>query len=206
MGNTHLDKVYEYNRLEVENETKREGYSGPYIYPKLKNFDKQSVEYFQNKSLIEYNIQQMKKYKERPCLGRRLKKGENEKGEPIYEEKYTYFSSSEVYNMCLNFSKNIHEKKSELIHKDTYNNIEFDLVGIFANNCTEWVVSDLGCQMDTITTVTLYATLGPNAFKFICEQTEIKTILVTPDLVDMLCDFKQKFFSILQRIVIRIKY
>ena len=193
MGNTHLDKVYEYNRLEVENETKREGYSGPYIYPKLKNFDKQSVEYFQNKSLIEYNIQQMKKYKERPCLGRRLKKGENEKGEPIYEEKYTYFSSSEVYNMCLNFSKNIHEKKSELIHKDTYNNIEFDLVGIFANNCTEWVVSDLGCQMDTITTVTLYATLGPNAFKFICEQTEIKTILVTPDLVDMLCDFKQKF-------------
>ena len=193
MGNTHLDKVYEYNRLEVENETKREGYSGPYIYPKLKNFDKQSVEYFQNKSLIEYNIQQMKKYKERPCLGRRLKKGENEKGEPIYEEKYTYFSSSEVYNMCLNFSKNIHKKKSELIHKDTYNNIEFDLVGIFANNCTEWVVSDLGCQMDTITTVTLYATLGPNAFKFICEQTEIKTILVTPDLVDMLCDFKQKF-------------
>ena len=193
MGNTHLDKVYEYNRLEVENETKREGYSGPYIYPKLKNFDKESVEYFQNKSLIEYNIQQMKKYKERPCLGRRLKKGENEKGEPIYEEKYTYFSSSEVYNMCLNFSKNIHEKKDELIHKDTYNNIEFDLIGIFANNCTEWVVSDLGCQMDTITTVTLYATLGPNAFNFICEQTEIKTILVTPDLVKTLCDLKQKF-------------
>ena len=193
MGNTHLDKVYEYNRLEVENETKREGYSGPYIYPKLKNFDKESVEYFQNKSLIEYNIQQMKKYKERPCLGRRLKKGENEKGEPIYEDKYTYFSSSEVYNMCLNFSKNIHEKKDKLIHKDTYNNIEFDLVGIFANNCTEWVVSDLGCQMDTITTVTLYATLGPNAFNFICEQTEIKTILVTPDLVKTLCDLKQKF-------------
>ena len=193
MGNTHLDKVYEYNRLEVENETKREGYSGPYIYPKLKNFDKESVEYFQNKSLIEYNIQQMKKYKERPCLGRRLKKGENEKGEPIYEDKYTYYSSSEVYNMCLNFSKNIHEKKDELIHKDSYNNIEFDLIGIFANNCTEWVVSDLGCQMDTITTVTLYATLGPNAFKFICEQTEIKTILVTPDLVKTLCDLKQKF-------------
>jgi len=193
MGNTHLDKVYEYNRLEVENETKREGYSGPYIYPKLKNFDKESVEYFQNKSLIEYNIQQMKKYKDRPCLGRRLKKGENEKGQPIYEDKYTYFSSNEVYNMCLNFSKNLHEKKDELIHKDSYNNIEFDLIGIFANNCTEWVVSDLGCQMDKITTVTLYATLGPNAFKFICEQTEIKTILVTPDLVKMLCDLKQKF-------------
>ena len=193
MGNTHLDKVYEYNRLETENITKREGYSGPYIFPKLKNFDKESIEYFQNKSLISYNIQQMKKYKDRPCLGRRLKTGENEKGEPIYDNKYTYFSSNEVYNMCLNFSKNIHEKKSELIHKDSYNGIDFELVGIFAKNCTEWVVADLGCQMDTITTATLYATLGPNAFKFICEQTQIKTIFVSPDLVKMLCELKQKF-------------
>ena len=193
MGNTHLDKVYEYNRLEIENITKREGYSGPYIYPKLKNFQKESVEYFQNKSLISYNIEQMKKYKDRPCLGRRLKVGVNEKGEPIYEKKYTYFSSINVYHMCLNFSKNLHEKRKELIHRDSYNNIDFDLIGIFAKNCTEWVVADLGCQMDTITTATLYATLGPNAFKFICEQTQIKTVLVSPDLVKMLCEFKKKF-------------
>ena len=53
--------------------------------------------------------------------GDEAEKGENEKGEPIYEEKYTYFSSSEVYKMCLNFAKNLHEKKSELIHKDSYN-------------------------------------------------------------------------------------
>ena len=193
MGNTHLDKVYEYNRLEIENITKREGYSGPYIFPKLKNFEKESVEYFQNKSLIAYNIEQMKKYKDRPCLGRRLKKELNEKGEIVYENKYTYFSSNDVYNMCLNFAKNLHEKKSELIHKDTYNGVDFELIGIFAKNCTEWVVSDLGCQMDTITTATLYATLGPNAFKFICEQTQIKTIMVSPDLVKTLCELKQKF-------------
>ena len=193
MGNTHLDKVYEYNRLEIENITKREGYSGPYIFPKLKNFEKESVEYFQNKSLIAYNIEQMKKYKDRPCLGRRLKKELNEKGEIVYENKYTYFSSNDVYNMCLNFAKNLHEKKSELIHKDSYNGVDFELIGIFAKNCTEWVVSDLGCQMDTITTATLYATLGPNAFKFICEQTQIKTIMVSPDLVKTLCELKQKF-------------
>ena len=135
----------------------------------------------------------MKKYKDRPCLGRRLKVGVNEKGEPIYEKKYTYFSSIDVYHMCLNFSKNLHEKRKELIHRDSYNNIDFDLIGIFAKNCTEWVVADLGCQMDTITTATLYATLGPNAFKFICEQTQIKTVLVSPDLVKMLCEFKKKF-------------
>ena len=193
MGNTHLDKIYPYNRLEDINNPGGEDYSGPYIWPKLKDFQKESIEHFQNKSLIGYNIERMKKFKDRPCLGRRLKIGENEKGDPIYDNKYTYFSFNEVYNMCLKFAKNIHEKKEELIYKDTYNNINFNLIGIFAKNCTEWVVSDLGCQMDKITTATLYATLGQDAFKFICDQTKIKTVMVSPDLVEMLCKLKHKF-------------
>jgi long-chain acyl-CoA synthetase len=193
MGNTHLDKVYPYNRLEDINNPGGEDYCGPYVWPKIKDFQKDSIEHFQNKSLIGYNIERMKKFKDRPCLGRRLKIGENEKGDPIYDKKYTYFSFNEVYNMCLKFAKNLHEKKEELIYKDTYNNINFNLIGIFAKNCTEWVVSDLGCQMDKITTATLYATLGQDAFKFICDQTKIKTVMVSPDLVEMLCKLKHKF-------------
>ena len=193
MGNTHLDKIYQYNKLEDINNPGGDDYCGPYIWPKIKDFQKEAIEHFQNKSLIKYNIERMKKFKNRPCLGRRLKIGENEKGEPVYENKYTYFSFNEVYNMCLKFAKNLHEKKEELLYKDTYNNINFNLIGIFAKNCTEWVVSDLGCQMDKITTVTLYATLGQDAFKFICDQTKIKTIMVSPDLVEMLCKFKNKF-------------
>ena len=193
MGNTHLDKIYPYNRLEDINNPGGEDCSGPYIWPKLKDFQKESIEHFQNRSLIGYNIERMKKFKDRPCLGRRLKIGENEKGDPIYDNKYTYFSFNEVYNMCLKFAKNLHEKKEELIYKDTYNNINFNLIGIFAKNCTEWVVSDLGCQMDKITTATLYATLGQDAFKFICDQTKIKTVMVSPDLVEMLCKLKHKF-------------
>ena len=193
MGNTHLDQIYQYNRLEDINNPGGEDYCGPYIWPKLKDFQKESIEYFQNKSLIGYNIERMKKFKDRPCLGRRLKIGENEKGEPIYENKYTYFSFNEVYNMCLKFAKNLHEKKDELIYKDTYNNINFNLIGIFAKNCTEWVISDLGCQMDKVTTTTLYATLGQDAFNFICNQTKIKTIMVSPDLVELLCNLKNKF-------------
>ena len=193
MGSTHLDKIYYYNRLEDINNAGGEFYSGPYVWPKIKDFQKESIEHFQNKSLIGYNIERMKKYKDRPCLGRRLKIGENEKGEPIFENKFTYFSFNEIYNMCVKFAKNLHEKKEELIHKDTYNNINFNLIGIFAKNCTEWVVSDLGCQMDKITTATLYATLGQDAFKFICDQTNIKTIMVSPDLVTMLCNLKKKF-------------
>ncbi len=143
-------------------------------------------------------------FKDRPCLGRRLKIGENEKGEPIFEKKYTYFTYNEVHTMCKKFAKNLHEKKEELIHKDSYKDKEFNLVGIFAKNCTEWVISDMGCQMDSVTTATLYATLGQDAFKYICDQTQIKTILVSPDLVDMLCELKLKFD--LQRLSIAILF
>ena len=135
----------------------------------------------------------MSKFKDRPCLGRRLKIGENEKGEPIFEKKYTYFTYNEIHMMCKNFAKNLHEKKEELIYKDSYKNYDFNLIGIFAKNCTEWVISDMGCQMDSVTTATLYATLGQDAFKYICDQTKIKTILVSPDLVKMLCELKNKF-------------
>ena len=204
MGNVHLDKIFEYNKFEDINNTKGTDYSGPYIFPKVKDFQKETVEHFQNKSLIENNIEKMSIFKDRPCLGRRLKIGENEKGEPIFEKKYTYFTYNEVHTMCKKFAKNLHEKKEELIHKDSYKDKEFNLVGIFAKNCTEWVISDMGCQMDSVTTATLYATLGQDAFKYICDQTQIKTILVSPDLVDMLCELKLKFD--LQRLSIAILF
>ena len=193
MGSTHLDKIIEYNKYEDINHKKGEDYAGPFLFPKVKNFQKETVEHFQDKSLIGYNIEKMKKFKDRPCLGRRLITGRNEKGEPIFEKKYTYYTYNDVYKMCQNFAKNIHEKREELIYRDSYRGKNFDLIGIFAKNCTEWVVSDMGCQMDSITTATLYATLGKEAFKYICEQTKIKCILVSPDLVKMLCEFKNMF-------------
>ena len=191
MGNS--EKIYEYNKLEDANRPKGDNFAGPYIFPKMKDFQKETVDHFENKSLIQNNIEKMIKFKDRPCLGRRLKIGENEKGEPIYEKKYTYYTYEEVLNMCRKFAKNLHEKKEELITIDSYKNNKFNLVGIFAKNCTEWVVADMGCQMDSVTTATLYATLGQEAFKYICDQTKIKTILVSPDLVKLLCENKQKF-------------
>ena len=193
MGNVHLDKIIEYNRIEDVNNQRGKDYTGPYIFPKVKDFQKETVEYFQNKSLIQNNIEKMNRFRDRPCLGRRLKVGENEKGEPIFEKKYTYYTYNDVHVMCKKFAKNLHEKKDELIYKDSYKGLNINLVGIFAKNCTEWVVADMGCQMDSVTTATLYATLGREAFKYICDQTKIKTVMVSPDLVDMLCEFKKLY-------------
>ena len=193
MGNVHLDKIIEYNKIEDKNLMKRGDYSGPYLFPKVKDFQKEVIEYFQNKTLIENNIEKMKRFKDKPCLGRRIKIGENEKGEPIFEKKYTYFTYNDIYEMCKNFAKNIREKKELLIQNDSYKDKNLNIVGIFAKNCIEWVITDMGCQMDSITTATLYSTLGQEAFKYICEQTKIKTIFVSPDLVKILCELKIKF-------------
>ena len=193
MGNIHFDNIVEYNKYEDNNCIRGEDFSGPYVFPKVKDFQKETVDYFQNKSLIQNNIDKMIKFQDRPCLGRRLKIGENEKGEPIFEKKYTYYTYNEVHLMSKKFAKNLHEKKEELIHKDSYKNKQFNLVGIFAKNCTEWIIADMGCQMDSVTTATLYATLGQEAFKYICDQTQIKTIMVSPDLVKMLCELKKSY-------------
>ena len=135
MGNT--ENIYEYNKLEDVNRPKGEDFAGPYVFPKMKDFQKETVDHFQNKSLIQHNIEKMNKFKDRPCLGRRLKIGENEKGEPVFEKKYTYYTYNEVLSMCETFAKNLHEKKADLITKDSYKKNEFNLVGIFAKNCTE---------------------------------------------------------------------
>ena len=186
MGNKHT--YWPYNKFYDPNHKFGDNYSGPYVHPDITDFEKERTEKYKNKSLIENNIEKMKKFQDRECLGIRKKIGEKE-----FEKKYTYFTYADVYKMSLNFSKNVHEKKNELVSLDTYKGIDFKIIGIFARNCVEWVVTDLGCQMDSITTATLYSTLGQEAFKYICEQTNISTVCVSPDLVDQTCEYKKKF-------------
>ena len=193
MGNINFAKIYSYNKLEDKSNQRHKDYAGPYILPSINDFKQEVEDYYKDKTLIGKVLEKMKLFKDRPCLGRRLKIGENEKGEPIFEKKFTYFTYKEVEDFCYNFAKNLHEKKDELVVRDSYINLDLSLVGIFAKNCIEWVVTDFGCHLDSVTNVTLYSTLGQEAFKFICEQTKIKTIFVTPDLVDSLCEYKIKY-------------
>ena len=164
-----------------------------HILPQINDFHKEVEVYYKNKTLTQKVLEKMKDFEDRPCLGRRLKIGEDDKGMPIFEKKFSYFTYKEIKDFCYTFAKNLHEKRNELTFKDSYRNLNVNLIGIFAKNCIEWVITDFGCQLDSITNVTLYSTLGREAFKYICEQTKIKTIFVSPDLVDYLCEYKNKY-------------
>ena len=193
MGNSKISKMYIYNKLEQGENRRKVDYVGPFVLPSINNFEKEVEDYYKDKTLIDKVLEKMKQFKDRPCLGRRLKTGENEKGEPIFEKKFTYFTYKEVEDFCYTFAKNLHEKREELVYKDSYRNLDVSLIGIFSKNCIEWVVTDFGSHLDSVTNVTLYSTLGQEAFKYICEQTQIKTIFVSPDLVDALCEYKKIF-------------
>ena len=94
-----------YNKFYDPNHKFGDNYSGPYVHPDITDFEKERTEKYKNKTLIENNIEKMKKFHDRECLGIRKKIGDE------FEKKYTYFTYADVHKMSLNFSKHIHEKK-----------------------------------------------------------------------------------------------
>ena len=187
MGNEPQTKPITYNKPENPSQLFGPNYTGPFIHPSVSSFS-DIVNAYANRSLIDNTLEKMKLYSARPCIGFRKLIAPGK-----YDDKYTYYTYHEIETFCMRFAKNIHSNATKLLAYDTYNNIDFKLIGIFSKNCTEWVITDNACQMDSITTVTLYATLGEEAFDHICKETLIKTICVSPDLVDMLIKCKTKF-------------
>lgn len=51
-------------------------------------------------------------------------------------------------------------------------------IGIFSQNRTEWVISDLGCMTFSMVTAPLYSTLGPKGYEYIINLTSMKLIVV----------------------------
>lgn len=82
-------------------------------------------------------------------------------------------------------------------------NGNWKIFGIFARNSVEWIINDLACQLDDITTVTFYSTLGAESFDHIFRQTKISTVAVSPDSIKKLVDFHQKFkFETLKNVIV----
>lgn len=68
---------------------------------------------------------------------------------------------------------------------------EFRTIAIYAKNREEWTLTDLGCAMTNVTTVTLYDTLGKESIEYILDQTQIKTVVCSGDKLKNLLDIRQ---------------
>lgn len=66
----------------------------------------------------------------------------------------------------------------------------YRFMGIQAKNRKEWQFVNLAGMYQKVTTIPMYDTLGPDAFRYICDQTEMTTIAVSADQIVKTADAK----------------
>ena len=64
-------------------------------------------------------------------------------------------------------------------------------MGVQAKNRKEWQIVNLAGMYQNVTTVAFYDTLGADATRFMCEQTELTTISMSADQVSKFCKLKK---------------
>ena len=110
--------------------------------------------------------------------------------------KYKWKSWSQIYDLSTLFLYGI--TKLNLCPEITVNDEllggekRMRFMGIYARNREEWIVGSIGCQMDSITIVTLYDTLGVNSIEFIFNQTELVTILAETKNIEKILKIKEE--------------
>ena len=69
--------------------------------------------------------------------------------------------------------------------------VKMKFLGILAKTREEWMISNFGCQFDTITIVPIYETLGINSIEYILQQTELTDILAETNSLELLVKLKE---------------
>jgi len=55
------------------------------------------------------------------------------------------------------------------------------LVGLYSQNCPEWILTEQACYSYSLVVVPLYDTLGPDACAYIINQAEINLVVCEDD-------------------------
>ena len=188
MGNCQANVIEDERKFKYnEYESKTTNLSGPFVHPSVSNF--QDIEKdFAEKSLIKEIVNQMENNLDKQCLGHRKQIMEN----GHYEKDFTFYNNKEILQMSEHLSQNLIQNNL-LCMKEFEEEGKFTFLGIFARNCVEWIITDLACQLNSVTSVTFYSTLGDQAFEHICTQTEISTICISPENIDIIIQYKSKY-------------
>lgn len=170
--------------------------SGPFRNYSNSNLDNLKEE-FKSKTWIEELDKSIEKHKDVKCFGYRKAKDAT-----TYENSHSYLTYGEVSNYATNLVNNIHAQELAKPHIYDFEG-ELSCVGIFARNCSEWFITDLAFQRNSITSVVFYSTLGDKAFEHIFNQTQVSTLFVSADSVDNLISYYKEFkFKSLKTIVL----
>jgi len=65
-------------------------------------------------------------------------------------------------------------------------------MGIWSKNRAEWAKTMLACCLDTVTLVTIYDSLGPQAVEYVLKQTDVSSVACALEYVDKLISLKEE--------------
>lgn len=160
----------------------------------------ENVKEFETKTAVESLQEGLKQYSHRECLGYRKLDKDNK-----LEDSFSFYSYSQVDSLSTFIAKNLKSRKLyvEKNFEDENDQDNWKIVGIFARNCVEWVLTDLACHKSNTTSATFYHTLGSESFDYIFEQTQVSTVFVNPENLTKLSEYYATYkFKSLKNIVV----
>ncbi|WPK24703.1 hypothetical protein PUMCH_001986 [Australozyma saopauloensis] len=151
-----------------------------------------------------------KVYPKSPCLGVKRK---DAKGDYL---PYKYDTYEEISQKAVNFGSGLffvlenspfltnsscHAKISKHKRVVEKNEMSFILT-LYSHNTQEWCITDLACAFNSVTTTSLYDTLGPESSEYILALTESPVIVCTKEKVSGLIQSKKENKSLSNLILI----
>ena len=185
MGNEVFNEAHPY-KYQVFKTEKKPGETGVLVHP-------DSIHGLIQKNYIDRHtpIDCVEYYKEkRPnsnFLGTRVYNPTSKK-----YGKYIWKSWAQIYDLAKLFLYGI--TKLNLcpeIPIDDEKKEKMRFLGFYSRTREEWMVGSFGCQLDSIKIVTIYDTLGMNSIEYILKQTELTTILVESNNLEMILKMKE---------------
>mmetsp|Transcript_16392 Transcript_16392/g.30871 ORF Transcript_16392/g.30871 Transcript_16392/m.30871 type:complete len:680 (-) Transcript_16392:164-2203(-) len=64
------------------------------------------------------------------------------------------------------------------------------MLGLYSKNRLEWVVAEQGCFTQSVVTVPMYDTLGPDSVAYVIKQCELKTVICSAEVMQNVVDCK----------------
>ena len=103
---------------------------------------------------------------------------------------YQWKSYGEVYKTSVSIASYLlqHNLCPQITNEDG----TFRFISIYAKNREEWIETDLGCALSSITVVTLYDTLGKDSIEYILNQTKMKTLFLSAEKIKNILDLKSQ--------------
>lgn len=113
---------------------------------------------------------------------------------------YEWLSYAEIEEMSTYVARGM--VKLNLAAEQEYNGRPLKIIATLSKNRLEWILTDIGCWMSSITNVPLYETLGEESIDFVAEQTQFSTIFVSIEAINKIAEHKKKGkFSLLKNLV-----